>query len=352
MKKITLLIFTILLSLKTFSQHYNNNFEKNIDSILVKYYKNKKFNGNILISVKQKIVYHKSFGYSNFQDSTLLDTNSIFYIASIAKIFTATAIMILQQEKKLSLNDKITKYLNDLPEIYKSVKIKHLLTHTAGIPYDKNNEVELIGMTNYDVYEFLKKQKILLYKPGIFYSYSNFGYILLALIIENITKTTYKTYIENNIFKKSNMNNTFVIDEKTILENYKIVSSYENNKMADYPIYINGSAGVYSTTRDIYKWNKTFFYTDFVKKRTKRKMLSQAKLYGGAKANYGLGFMLNYSNNQIIAGHNGKSHGFRNLYEHQIKNDVTIIIFTNIGDQTPLWEIRNKINTEIEKFYL
>lgn len=328
----------------------NINFEQQIDKLLSEYYTNGQFNGNILISVKGEIVYHKSYGFSNVKDSTLLDTNTIFCLASISKIFTSTAIFILEKEGLLSLEDNLTDYISELPEIYSPIKIKHLLTHTSGIPKDKRGWQSRINTDNSDVLKFLKKQKKLDFKPGRKYRYSNNAFILLALVVEKISELTFNEFIKQNIFGKIAMNNSFVYSKsgKKIPEN--IALSYIRGNQADWPLYTYGSGGIYSTTYDFFLWDKAFFNYNVFDSLTVNRILTPVKVKNKRK-NYGFGWGILKTNIDTSVGHTGGMFGFRTIYEHQINKNITIIIFTNIGDSTPIMEIRNQIDKIIIKAF-
>ena len=170
-----------------------------------------------------KIVYERVAGYANLVDSTLITRNTRFNKASNGKQFTALAILVLVDEKKISLTDDIRKYL---PTIYtklnSEITIENLLNHTSGIR-DVYDLWSLMGLTwwkhtfsNKDVLELVEKQQELNFNPGSKYSYSNTNYILLTVIIEKVTGISFVAYT-NDLFKKLNMPNTSFED------NYKKV---------------------------------------------------------------------------------------------------------------------------------
>lgn len=333
----------------TINAQQNIDFEQKVDSLLLNYHNAGHFNGNILISEKGNIVYHKSYGLSNFADSTLLDTNAIFNIASISKIFSSAAIIVLEKQGRLSLEDRITKYITELPEMYNQVTIRHLLTHTAGIPADKRGWQARIDTENADVLEFLKQQTKLDFKPGNRYKYSNYGFILLAIIVEKVSGNKFDDFVEQNLFIPANMNNSFIRAKNLKSKTEKIVCSYINNNQADWPLYTYGAGGVYSTTYDLYLWDKAFFSYSIFDSITTKKILTPVTVENKEK-NYGLGWGILKTNKEIFVGHTGGMFGFRTIYEHCLNKNVSIIILTNIGDSSPTMEIRNKIDILINNF--
>ena len=208
--KLTIAIGLLLIGHFTFGQ---DRIQK-IDSILNSLYSKEKINGNFLIAEKGKIIYSHSFGLANETTKDKLNENSIFELASCSKQFTAMAIMILKEKGKLSLDDKIIKYIPELSD-YNGVTIRNLLNHTGGLPdymelmdslFDKSKIAN-----NKDIIQiFSKYQPKILFEPNTKYEYSNTGYALLASIIEKASGLTYADYLSKTIFKPLKMKNTFV----------------------------------------------------------------------------------------------------------------------------------------------
>jgi CubicO group peptidase (beta-lactamase class C family) len=152
--------------------------------------RNEKFNGNILIAEKGKVIYKKSFGFSNETTKEKLNENSIFELASVSKQFTAMAIVILKEKGQLKYDDKISKYIPELKAY--NITIRNLLNHTGGLPdykevmdsvFDKSKIA-----TNKDVISiFAQLKPEVLFEPNTKWEYSNTGYALLASIIEKVS---------------------------------------------------------------------------------------------------------------------------------------------------------------------
>jgi CubicO group peptidase (beta-lactamase class C family) len=160
-----------------------------------------------------KIVYEKVAGFANLTDSTLITKDTRFNIASNGKQFTALAILILIDEKKISLTDDIRKYLPTIyPKLSSKITVENLLNHTSGIR-DVYDLWALKGVTwwkytfsNKDVLELIEKQEELSFKPSTKHLYSNTNYILLTVIVEKVTGKSFVAYT-NDLFKKLNMPN-------------------------------------------------------------------------------------------------------------------------------------------------
>jgi CubicO group peptidase (beta-lactamase class C family) len=166
------------------------NRAQKIDSILTGLSRDEAFSGNVLISKKGKIIYEKSFGNANAEDRTPLTKDTIFLIGSVAKTFTAVALLKLREQGKLNLDDPVTKYLPELS--YKNVTLRHLLTHTSGLLEYQTDEIikEIAGkgVNNAELVKvFVRLNPEQEFEPGTKWEYSNTNYILLALTVEKVS---------------------------------------------------------------------------------------------------------------------------------------------------------------------
>jgi len=160
-KNICILITLMNVGLAALAQ----NHQLEIDKLMDFCYTNGAFNGTILVVENEKIIYNKAFGLSNFKTNEPLKINSAFYLGSVAKQFTAMAIMILKEQNKLSYSDGLLKYFPEFPEYASKITIKHLLTHTSGLSDYYDNNAFKPGFKNEDVLSFLIKQPTLDFEP-------------------------------------------------------------------------------------------------------------------------------------------------------------------------------------------
>src|SRR5580698_6851449 len=186
MRKITCAVIVLASLLRTYGQTP----AQEIDELLKEYTKQNIFNGVALVAQKGKILLEKGYGYKNVATKTPNDTNTIFQIGSITKQFTAAIILQLQEQHRLSVQDRLSKYIPDYPNS-DSITIENLLTHTSGI-YNYTNDDAYMQNTSATPIKLetlisLFKNKPLDFSPGTKYSYSNSGYVLLGYIIERIT---------------------------------------------------------------------------------------------------------------------------------------------------------------------
>src|SRR5690606_21720890 len=179
-----------------------------LDSVLQKY--NDNTPGLVINVVKDDVqVYNKAVGMADLERGSYLSTESIFEVASVSKQFTATAILILVAEGKLSLDDDVRKYVPRLPDYGHKITVRHLLTHTSGLR-DWRNVTYLTDYVNYtrvynqdDALNIICNQQKLNFQPGYKYSYSNSNYDLLALIVEKVSGQPFIDFASEKLDRKS-----------------------------------------------------------------------------------------------------------------------------------------------------
>ena len=315
------------------------------------------FNGSILLAKDGEIVFEDYHGLINFRTKEPITANTPFHVASISKTFTATVILHLMEEGKISLEDQVEKYLPTFP--YRNISIRDLLSHRSGLPkYDhfmentrtivttvKNKKgrwvkrrtlvkipVQFTGIaTNQDVLQFMiTNRPPLEAQPNHRFSYCNTNYAMLALIIEKITQTPFPEYMLTNVFKPLGMKNTYVFSMKDT-GNY--VPSYNYNN-APFKLEkldcIYGDKNVYTTVRDLLLWDIALYQGTFVSPKTLEMAFQPYSNEHKGTKNYGLGWHLFIKPpDPTIVYHNGWWHGNNAVFKRLIANSATVIILGN-----------------------
>jgi CubicO group peptidase (beta-lactamase class C family) len=349
--KIVLLSIVYLLSsiLFTFSFYScSESVPDKIENYLKKCYENKQFNGNVLVARNGKILYQNYIGIANYNPKDTLQLDSQYRLASLSKPFTATSIMILKERGKLKYEDDIQKYFPELP--YKGVTIHHLLTHTSGIPDyenifesywdpDHENFLEKKYATNTDVIEMLKKyDPELNFNPGEKWAYSNSGYVLLASIVSQVSGEPFEVFMKNNIFDPLDMSNTLVYSAirddamANRVYGYRLALNGSDYIPNDFH-YMNGIAGdgaMYSTTGDLYKWDRALYTEKLVSRKTLEEAFQPVIFNNGNTYNYGYGWGVDTTlSGKKSVSHGGGWIGARTWLWREIEENNTIIILTN-----------------------
>lgn len=276
-----------------------------------------KFNGAILISKKEKIVYSKALGFADFDKKTPLKMDSQFEIMSNTRQITAALILKEVEQGKIDLQAPIKKYLPDLKQSWAdSVTVHQLLNHTHGI----------IGT-----------DKPLAFKPGTQFKYGNEGYPFLGLIMESVSKKPFAE-LASSLFKKLKMNNTFCYSKDN---NQNLVSGYmvendhlekaENSLITPEKV---PSAGVISTANDLLIWNNNLHKGKILKPETYKLMLqynilAQHNVFGKEKVGYGYGLRIVDNESPKYYGHTGLGNGFSSLNLYFPDSDVSLIVLEN-----------------------
>lgn len=314
-------------------QKLHNEIERVLQSTLFRTH----FNGGILIAKSGTIVYEKYVGFRNpRQRRDSITPETPFQIASTSKTITSTAVLKLVQEGKIKLEDSIQKYFPGFP--YHGITVKMLLNHRSGLPNylyyvekakDQWDRKKL--MTNQDVVNTLMTwhPPVAAY-PDRHFNYCNTNFVLLASIVEKVSGMSFPDYLEKNIFEPLGMNNTHV---HTIGDTADVIQSYQRNGglwTLDFSDGPYGDKNVYSTPRDLLKWDQSFY----TKSILDQSMLDSAYTpYSHEKPgvkNYGLGWrLLMFPNGKKVEYHNGHWHGFNSAFARLTDEKATIIIVSN-----------------------
>ncbi len=291
-----------------------------------------------------QVVYTGGRGGANLEHGVAIDESTVFHIASLSKQFTAFAIHHLQSEGKLHLDDDIKAYLPTFPDFGKRITIRHLLNHTSGLR-DQWELLRIAGWRQDDVItldhvtDMLQRQQDLNFAPGTDYLYSNSGYTLLAMIVEQVSGITFDNYLRINIFDPLGMTNTLVnVDHEEIIPN-KASSYYQsedrtikNSRLS----YSNiGATSMHSTAIDMAKWLQNFDAHWVGSKRLFNQMFESGTVIGGSKTGYGSGFHVDdYDGNRIVS-HSGSDAGYKSYLAWYPEEKLGIVVLSNWKDFSP-----------------
>lgn len=265
MKKLKLLFLFVLCSQLSIGQTLQDTISQ-VDKILSQY---KATNPGCQLSIERngKIIYSKAIGMADLERNVPLTTNSIIEAGSVSKQFTAAALLLLEQQGKLSLNDDVRKYIPELRDYGTPIKLSHMIHHTSGLR-DWGSIASLTGWsrgtqfyTNEDALEIIVRQKELNNKPGDEFIYSNSNYNLAAIIVQRVSGLTLADFTKKYIFEPAGMTNTqWRDDPNRIVKNRAVAySKTENGYKINMPNeYVYGNGGLLTTTEDLLKWSNFY----------------------------------------------------------------------------------------------
>jgi CubicO group peptidase (beta-lactamase class C family) len=335
MKKLILITLFCTLSLPAFSQ---DSLEYKLNELLSAYENVNLFNGTVLVAKGENILLKKGYGFSRKNNNIKNTINTKFQAYSVTKSITATLILKLIEENKLSFTDNISIFFPDFLNGDR-ITIEHLLTHTSGI-YAYNNDFSMPVDNETSIINFLKKTP-LDFLPGTDWNYNNTGYFLLGFIIQKVTGLSYKEAVKKFIFEplqmeQSGFNYKNLIDSnKSTGYQYIYNDTYEEATLYDEGELFS-AGGMYSTVDDLYK-----FHLGMQANKIISKELSE-KAYTPFKKNYGYGWFIDRTYGYRIISHSGGASGFRSYLIRNIENDICIVLLCN-SENSEVSAIKNKI---------
>ena len=314
-------------------EHYTAITEHFFDPILAG-----RFNGSILVAKNGVILFERYKGFRNplhRQDS--ITAHTAFHLASVSKTFTAMGTLKLWQEGKLDIHDPVSKYLTGFP--YTTITIETLLNHRSGL----HNYVHFMDKPGVDKRRYLDNGDVLKYiidHPGsrdIFsgvanrhFEYSNTNFALLALIIEKVSGLPYPEFLARTFFEPIGMEDTYVYTRTD--SGKSMASFYQTGRpfRLEFLDLVYGDKNVYSTVRDMYKWDQALRSGQLFSKGVLDSAYAGYSFEKPGQRNYGLGWrMLFIPNGKKLIYHNGWWHGNRTVFVRMLDEDATIIALSN-----------------------
>jgi CubicO group peptidase (beta-lactamase class C family) len=283
-----------------------------------------------------KCVKEKAYGVADVELGAHASVKDVFEIGSMTKQFTATCILLLRREGKLRLSDTLSQYLSDIPDAWKPITLKQLLTHTSGIPnftahgdffeIVRNPETpdKILSLVNHFPLDF---------PPGSKYEYSNTNYYLLSLIIEKITHMSLFDFMRKNIFTPLHMNATIPTGPDKIVPNRApgyLFDQHLQNEPFMYADSVLGAGFLLSDLDDLIKWNRSLDQNTILSESEKNLMWTPAVLNDGSKTGYGLGWALGNVNGHPLVEHAGGTAGYSSIISKYPADHITIILLTNL----------------------
>ena len=316
--------------------------------------------GNILVYENGEIIFQSSDGLRSIDPIDSLSLDSQFRLASVSKQFTGAAIMKLKQAGSIDYDQKVNTILTDFP--YDKITIKHLLHHTSGIAdYIKIINQNFVSqesdkryiLGNNEILEiFYDTNPKLNFQPGDKFEYSNTGYLVLASIVEKVSKQHFRDFLKENIFEPIGMSYStlFNYQESDDANMPNRVFGYtkgkKDYKLNDYHIVndVRGDGGVYSTLNDLFKWNMALVNYKILPKEYLDEAWSQGMLNDGEKTSYGFGWSIEDKSKPKAVSHSGGWVGFATYLYNEIETKSGYIILTNNSTDTAS-DIKNAIDS-------
>ena len=280
-----------------------------------------------------KITILKSYGLANVELGVPVKPETIFQSGSIGKQFTAAAVMILVQEGKLSLDDKLSKHLPDAPEAWRDITIRHLLTHTSGLG-DYPDEINLRADYTEDEYLRIFKKAPLNFAPGTRWDYSNVGYVTLGILIRRLTGKFYGDFLCENLFGPLQMSTARAISEADIIPNraagYRLVNGeLKNQEWVSPSTNSTADGALYLSLLDLAKWDAGLSDYKVLTRSSLDQIWTPVRLGNGHVKGYGFGWFTDTLHNRRILFHGGAWQGFKSFIIRFPDEKLTIVFLAN-----------------------
>jgi CubicO group peptidase (beta-lactamase class C family) len=295
----------------------------------------------LLIARDGKIVRARGYGFANLELQVPAKPETLFQSGSVGKQFTATAVMMLVEEGKVSLDDSITKYFPEAPATWKPVTIRMLLSHTAGFTdYPKSfnyrkdySEDQLIKIT---------EGIPLAYPPGTSWAYSNLGYLTLGVMIHRVTGKFYGDFLQERIFGPLGMTTTRIMSEADIIPNrssgYRLVKGQlKNQEWVSPTLNTTADGSLYFSILDLAKWDAALYTEKLLKHSDLELMWTPVKLKNGKpnSDNYGFGWWRGDVNGHRLIEHSGSWQGYTTHIARYVDDKLTVVVLTNAEQSKP-----------------
>lgn len=336
----------------------DNNIKSKLTKYMDRYSKKNEFSGSILIAKDDDILLNKGYGTADYNKNLPNKPQTIFEIASLTKQFTATGILMLQEQKLLNVHDTLSKYISDYPN-GDNITIYNLLTHTSGIPeyldYAESidSENHTLTYTPEELIELFKNEPFN-FSAGTAFEYSNSNYILLGYIIEKVSNMKYQDYIENNIILPLNLTSTGFLSNEAASKNKSIGYYFINKHSNEHPEapktegLMSYSAGeIYSTSEDLLKWENALFSEEVITKE------SLDQMFTPYLNNYSYGwFTYENADEDKIVFHSGNLPGYTSFVEKNLNKNYLIIILCNENIDETINNLSTELSELLDREYL
>lgn len=318
----------------------NESNESKIDKIFSEYDNDDAPGAVVAVYQNSDIIFTSGYGLADLEKNTPIDSLTNFRLASVTKQFTAMCILMLHEQGKLSLDDRLSKFFPDFPEYADNITLEHLLQHTSGmLAYeDYIDDTVTVQLKDRDVLDIVMARDSTYFEPGTKYRYSNSGYAVLAMIIEKVSGLTFAEYLKQNIFDPLGMTGTVAFEEG-ISEVPNRAFGYNDTDSGmvfsdqSRTSAVLGDGGIYTSVMDMQKWDKALSSYSLISKELQEKAWSKGTSADGETIDYGYGWRLDEYDGHVTRYHTGSTCGFSNVYFRFPKYYISVLVMINMRDK-------------------
>ena len=296
-----------------------------------------RYMGAALVAIGDEIVFDKAYGSADLEWGIANTPQAKFRIGSVTKQFTAAAILLLQEQGKLSLDAPVRAYWPAAPQAWDAITVRHLLQHTSGIPnvtsFDDFAKIKFLPTTRDDMIARFSGEE-LEFAPGEKWAYSNSGYMLLSAVVEEVSGQSYADFVSRSIFEPLGMDDTAIDVNADIVP--RRAAGYQPS--ADGPVnaeYVNmaiptGAGALYSTTHDLLKWQRGLYGGALLQPESLAAMIAPG-VDAQPRSTYALGVMTSENDRGRMIWHGGGIEGFNAMLMYDPDREISVVVLANIN---------------------
>ena len=287
-----------------------------------------------------KVVVAKGYGLSNVEHLVPMTPETVFQSGSLGKMFTAAVVMLLVEDGKLSLDDSITRFYPDAPWRWRGITVRHLLSHTSGIPDYEDTTLDFRKDYTEEELARIAFGMKLEFEPGSRWSYSNTGYVLLGAIIRKASGRFYGDVLRERVFVPMGMRTATIISEEDIVPNRaagyrRAQGELRNQEWVSPSLNTTADGGLYLSILDYVAWDAGIRSRKVLKPASWEASFTPVKLQSGKTYPYGFGWAVDDFSGQRRQHHGGAWQGFRTYLSRYLGDDLTVIVLANVGPSDP-----------------
>jgi CubicO group peptidase (beta-lactamase class C family) len=313
-----------------------------IDSVVRAEMLRQKIPGVAVAVVKNGEVFSaKGYGEANVEHHVPVSAETVFQSGSVGKQFTSAAVMLLVQDGKIALSDSITKYFPDAPASWRGISVRHLLTHTSGIPDYTTDAMDYRRDYTEDELEKLAFALTPEFPPGARWNYSNTGYVLLGIIIHKASGQFYGDVLRDRVFTPLGMRTARIISEEDIVPNraagYRLVKGRLRNQEWVAPkLNTTADGSLYLSLQDYIAWDRGLRAKALLAPASWATIYDPVRLTSGNPYPYGFGWSIDSVAGSPRIHHGGAWQGFQTYISRYLGDDLTIVALANLSGSQPV----------------
>ena len=342
---VTSLLACMLVTTTSFAQNDVSDLEQKVDHVFAVYVKPDSPGCALGVVRNGELIYKRGYGLGSLELGVPLTPESVFYMGSVSKQFTAASVVLAAEQGYLSLDDDVHKYVPELPDYGKAITLRQMLHHTSGFR-DVLELLDLSGRNAEDIHptaellDLVARQKALNYMPGDEYFYSNTNFFLMSLVVPRATGKSLSQFAEENIFKPLGMTHTRFYDDHSLVIPGR-VPAYAPRSSGGFRVDWStnfekvGDGGLMSSVDDLLLWDRNFYHNKLGKGTLLRELQTPGVLNNGKQIRYALGLSVTKYRGLPTVEHGGALFGYRTELLRFPQQEFSVICLCNVGSARP-----------------